>query len=212
LGDSVSITWTEPIIQGSPITGYRIYIQESDGVSYSLELSDCDGSNTVIRDAQTCSVTVLTLQTTPFSLIYGSSIWAKVVAYNVYGDSVISDTGNGAVIYTYADAPLDLAEDESQRSASSITFTWIEGADNSGSTVFDYRVSYDNAVGVYQDLADGIVVTSYTATGLTYGETYTFRVEAQNTFGYSAYSEVVAILCATYPEQPDAPTTTISLD
>lgn len=125
---------------------------------------------------------------------------------------MISGAGNGAVIYTYADAPIDLTEDESQRTASSITFTWSEGADNKGSTVFDYRVSYDNAVGVYVILADGILTTSYTATGLTYGSTYSFRVEAQNTYGYSAYSDVVAILCATSPEQPNVPTTTILLD
>jgi hypothetical protein len=78
--------------------------------------------------------------------------------------------------------------------------------------VFDYRVSFDNAVGVYSVLADSILITTYTATGLTYAQTYKFKVEAQNAYGYSAYSDVVAILCATYPEQPTAPTTTILLD
>lgn len=61
----------------------------------------------------------------------------------------MSDAGNGAVIYTYADSPLDLAEDASKRTASTISFTWEEGAENNGAVVTDYRVSFDNAVGVY---------------------------------------------------------------
>jgi len=124
----------------------------------------------------------------PYSLKYGSSIYVKVVAYNIYGDSVISDAGNGAVIYTYADSPLDLAETVEARTSSTITFTWSEGAENGGSSVIDYQVSYDNVVGPFVVLASNIVDKTYTATGLIYGQTYTFRVKARNEFGYSAYS------------------------
>jgi hypothetical protein len=145
----------------------------------------------------------------PYSLTWGTSVYAQVVAYNVYGDSLTSVAGNGAIIYTYADAPLDLAETVAARTSSSITFTWSEGADNGGSSVIDYRVSYDDAVGTFVELASNIVATTYTATGLTYGLTYTFRVEARNAFGYSAYSDSIAILCATHPEKPATPTTTV---
>jgi hypothetical protein len=41
-----------------------------------------------------------------FTLEWGASIYAKVLAYNVYGDSLISLEGNGAVIVTIPDAPL----------------------------------------------------------------------------------------------------------
>jgi hypothetical protein len=102
--------------------------------------------------AKTCAIDGATLKAAPFSLPWGASVWAKVVAYNVYGDSETSDAGNGAIIFTYADAPLDLTEDISQRTASSITFTWNEGADNGGATVTSYRVSYDNAGSVFADL------------------------------------------------------------
>jgi hypothetical protein len=79
----------------------------------------------------------------PFSLEWGTSIVVKIRAYNFYGDSETSDPGNGAVIITYADAPLDLAEVVASRTPTSITITWNEGFENGGSTVSDYRIWYD---------------------------------------------------------------------
>jgi len=46
-------------------------------------------------------------------LPWGSSIYAKVIAINYYGASVESDAGNGAIILTYPDAPVSVAEDYS---------------------------------------------------------------------------------------------------
>jgi hypothetical protein len=211
LGTTVQIDWVEPYTQGSPVTGYRVYLLESDGVAYSLELNDCDAGEVIISDAKQCTVLVSTLKDAPYSLDWGTSIFAKVVAYNIYGDSEISEAGNGAIIITYADAPLDLIETISARTSSSITFTWSEGLLNGGSTVTDYRVSYENS-GVYEILASNLVLKTYTAVGLNYGETYKFKVEAQNGFGYSDYSVEAAILCATHPEKPDAPITTVIND
>jgi len=57
-------------------------------------------------------------------LNWGSSISAKVIAYNYYGYSNESQIGNGAVILTYPDAPINIVEITSARSASSITFAW----------------------------------------------------------------------------------------
>jgi hypothetical protein len=57
-------------------------------------------------------------------LSWGSSIYAKVIAYNYYGYSNESQLGNGAVILTYPDAPINIGEITSARSASSITFDW----------------------------------------------------------------------------------------
>lgn len=86
---------------------------------------------------------VSTLRDSPFSLSWGSSVYAKIIAQNIYGESIVSDAANGAVIITYADPPKDLAETVSARTASTITFTWNEGDVNGGSSVFDYRLSYD---------------------------------------------------------------------
>lgn len=150
-----------------------------------MELHDCDAGESLIRNALECTVEVLTLRGAPYSLEWADSVYAKVIAYNIYGDSEVSDAGNGAIIITSPYAPLDLAETVSARTASSITFTWSEGLKNGGSAVVDYRISNGNS----EVLASNIVEKTYTATGLTFGVTYDFKVEAQNEFGYSVYSD-----------------------
>jgi hypothetical protein len=105
---TVVITWTEPFNQGSDITGYEIHIQESDGVTFTEELTDC---NRLTSATLTCTVPVITLTTTPYSIAWGESIYAKVAAINIYGISALSHAGNGAQIITYADAPISLVED-----------------------------------------------------------------------------------------------------
>jgi len=76
-------------------------------------------------------------------LTWGSSVYAKVVAYNNYGDSPISAVGNGAILITHPDAPISLSEKYLLRSATSLGLTWTAGASNGGAAIFDYTVSYD---------------------------------------------------------------------
>ena len=52
-----------------------------------------------------------------YTLGWGSSVSAKVVAFNSYGDSLGSAVGNGAVIVTVPDAPILLAESVASRGA-----------------------------------------------------------------------------------------------
>jgi hypothetical protein len=78
--------------------------------------------------------------------------------------------------------------------------------------VIDYRISYDNAGSSYSILASGVAATQYTATGLTFGKIYSFKVEARNGFGYSLYSAPISILCAAAPQTPDTPTTSVVAD
>jgi hypothetical protein len=73
---------------------------------------------------------------------------------------------------TNPDAPINLAENEALRSATSISFSWDEGAANGGAPVLDYRISTDQSTGVWVILDSGITNTYYTATGLTAGNTY----------------------------------------
>lgn len=96
-------------------------------MTFSLELANCDGEKPAILLAAKCTTTVSILRNSPFSLPWGSSVYAKVVAHNNYGDSSDSVPGNGAILMTYPDAPTTLTEEVASRSASSITFTWIDG-------------------------------------------------------------------------------------
>lgn len=55
-----------------------------------------------------CNVLISDLIKAPFHYYWGDSIWARVVAVNVIGESVVSADGNGAIILTKPDAPVNL--------------------------------------------------------------------------------------------------------
>lgn len=52
---------------------------------------------------------------------WGSSITAKVNAYNLYGYSAASAEGNGAVILTYPDTPVNVVEIVADRTPTTIS-------------------------------------------------------------------------------------------
>ena len=96
-------------------------MRQGDGSSYTSELTHCDMTAST---ATTCIIPVTSLRSPPFSLEWGASVYAKVVATNMYGDSLISDEGNGAIITTTPDRPLNLAEDTTLRTKSTLAITW----------------------------------------------------------------------------------------
>lgn len=106
---------------------------------------------------------------TPYSLPWGSNVYAKVTAYNIYGDSLVSEAGYEAIILTIPDAPVNLEETIEARTDNSITFTWSPGSADGGAPVLDYRINYDQASDSYIVLDEEITETSYTATQLTQG-------------------------------------------
>jgi hypothetical protein len=53
---------------------------------------------------------VTILKDSPFNLPWGTNVFAKIVATNKYGDSGSSQAGYGAIITTYPDPPVNLAE------------------------------------------------------------------------------------------------------
>jgi hypothetical protein len=106
-GSNVVVAWDLPDIRGSPIIAYTITVKESDDLTFTTSLVTCDGTLTTIVDTRTCSIPITTLRASPFSLAWGSSIHAIISATNVYGTSVDSIEGNGAVILTVPVAPIN---------------------------------------------------------------------------------------------------------
>ena len=135
MATEVEISWSAPYDQGSQITGYRVLIEQSDGVTYTEEIADCDMKQ---NPSLSCVLPVQTLKASPYSIAWGASVYAKVIAINIFGESFESAEGNGAVIITYPDAPIELQENYSQRTATSITLNWSDGLANGGSSVQDY--------------------------------------------------------------------------
>jgi hypothetical protein len=83
------------------------------------------------------------LRSSPFNLAWGSSIYAKVSAINVYGTSIESSEGNGAIILTIPDAPIELSGNPDVTSGTLVGLTWAEGVSDGGSAVLDYRIWSD---------------------------------------------------------------------
>lgn len=118
------------------------------------------------------------------------------------GYSTFSNSGNGAIIITTPDAPINLAEDYSQRTKSSLGITWEEAPFNGGAVIIDYRVSIAEQGGEFIVLASGLTDATYTATGLAFSTTYEFKVESRNSYSYSDLSEAYALYCAFIAEPP----------
>ncbi len=114
---NIVITWSAPFNQGSAITSYQIWIRHNDNSSYSLDLTNCDGSQQVFLTMTPphCSVPVSVLRSAPFSLPWGSPVFATIIATNKYDNSSVSEPGSGGRIITYPDAPIYLTENLSQR-------------------------------------------------------------------------------------------------
>lgn len=123
-GTEIVINWTAPSDNGAEITSYTITIRQSDGVTFSEDTSNCDGNDATIISTRQCTVPLATLTTGPYSLNVGDQIYIKVVATNVKGDSVASIEGSDSLVITSPDAPLNLVEDTSQRTSSSLGLTW----------------------------------------------------------------------------------------
>ena len=123
-----------------------------------------------------CTIPTATLRAAPFNLPWGSSIYAKVYATNLYGNSLVSNVGNGAIILTKPDAPNTLANVPAKTSASQISIAWIKGVAEGGTPVIDYRLWYDQANGNYIVFQAGVLPQSYITTALTMGNSYKFKV------------------------------------
>jgi hypothetical protein len=138
----LTIDWEAPSGRGSQILGYKIFVRKSD-LTYSTETMNCDGSKTTIISSTRCTIPLNTLTAAPFSLSLGNIVFAKVIAYNYYGDSATSQVGSGAVIVLVPDAPINLINDPTITNSFRIGFSWSEGTSNGGAEVIDFSIAYD---------------------------------------------------------------------
>ena len=180
-GDNVEISWVEPGTGGSPVTFYQITVLQNDGLTYRPDLTNCDGSDATIFANRMCSIPVLYLKASPFYIEWAGSVYAKVVAVNVYGYSNPSEPGNGATLQTNPDAPIQVLEVFDYRTETDLGISWTDGFDG-GTPIIYYEVQYDQGIGSWTTVATNNVGSEYVQTGLTIGEYYSFRVKARNDF------------------------------
>jgi hypothetical protein len=109
------------------------------------------------------------LKDAPFNLPWGTEIFVKVTATNMKGNSRESKPGRGAIITTTPDAPVNLDENFSQRTKTTLGLIWDQGVENGGDVILDYRISSAIVGDQYEILASGVVNQFYTATDLIPG-------------------------------------------
>lgn len=134
------IDWTAPYDGGIEITSYTIEIRTTDAQVFDVDNFDCDGADATILANTQCTVPVATLREAPFSLAWGTGVYARIIATNWHGDSATSLVGNGAVILTYPDEPLNLMNNLEVTWGTTIGLTWDEGDKNGGTPVLDYTI------------------------------------------------------------------------
>ncbi len=81
----------------------------------------------------------------------------------MYGSSIESRAGNGAIITTTPDAPISLTENTSLRTKSTLGLIWSKADFVGGAEIIDYRVSIAQFGGSYSILASNVVSSTYTA-------------------------------------------------
>jgi len=120
------------------VIGYRVYLRKSDGVTFIINFSYCDGSQTSIFEARSCAIPSTSFVSQLYGLQWGEKVYAKIIAYNIYGESVFSPLSNPTTLMYNPDPPVSLTENTSLRSFFDVTFVWQNGAENRGSPIIDY--------------------------------------------------------------------------
>jgi hypothetical protein len=200
-GNQIIVAWEDVTANGSPVTGFKLFILKHGSTDYIEETVDCVGTS--VFDNRICYVNLDTLTAEPFNLILDEEIYVSVVATNVYGDSALSDPVLAGLMQLLPDAPINLVNVDGTTDATTIRFTWSSGVSDGGATVIDYRIYYDQGTDTQVLLASGLTVLDYTTSvTLTPGTLYSFAITATNSVGESMQSEVLQIYTASTPDAP----------
>jgi len=78
--DKVMISWSSPVTNGSPITSYKIFIQQHSSMTFTQEQVECDGTLQTVVDNRLCHVSLATLKAAPYSLVKAESVYVKVIS------------------------------------------------------------------------------------------------------------------------------------
>ncbi|MCU1496786.1 MAG: Serine metalloprotease [Acidimicrobiales bacterium] len=186
-----SVTWTAPATDGgTPVTGYTVtpYI------------------GAAAQTAQVFNSTALTQ--TVSGLANGTTYTFKVAATNVIGTGTQSAASSAVTPATVPGAPGTPTATAGNNSAS---VTWTAPT-NGGSPVTGYTVTpYIGASAQTAQVFNSTALTQ-TATGLTNGTSYTFKVAATNAKGTgiesAASNAVTPVSPNTVPSAPGTPTAT----
>ena len=197
IGGGPSTSWFTT--GGSPILGYNFYIGTTPG---GESASPANGASTPVTAASPTCYTFT-------GLIPGAVYYMKSAAVTAAGVGAMSQEVEGQTHTTVPTAPQTVTATAVDGPTGAMTVSWTAPALNGGRAITAYHVlSCDNAV---PTCTPGSAVsaglnTSYTFTGLTFGDPYLFVVYATNFNGNGASSAAVTATVAN--TVPSAPTIT----
>ena len=184
----VSVSWTDSVSNGSPVTSYQVQAFDSDGNPVTGATCTANTPDT------TCDVST--------NLVAGSNYTFKVTAISAAGSSSASSASTAVAVNAVPSVPLSVTAVAGNASA---TVTWGTPANANGSAITGYAVTaYDannNPAGTCTAVVPG---TTCDVNGLTNGTPYTFKVTATNAIGTSL--ESLASTAVSPSTTPNAPT------
>jgi hypothetical protein len=184
---SIGVQWVAPLNNGgATVWNYNIYSNMGSGTVFSLA-------------GTTAALSFVHINLSPS----GATFLYKVSAINDIGESLLS-TQASIILGTVPAQPS--APVYSSSTLTSITVSYV-APDNGGTSITYYLVSINSGTaGAYVQVGNTTAL-QYTATGLTTGQSYQFRVQAFNAIGASLVSLASqGILSAVVPNAPGTPT------
>jgi len=185
----VTVAWTAPAANGSPITSYTVQAYNETGTAVS------GASCTISAPSTTCDVTT--------NLVAGTAYTFKVTATNAAGTGSASSASSSAAINAAPSAPRNVTATASNGAA---TVSWDAPLDERGSAVTGYTVTAYTSGNIVAGSCTATAPTeTCSVTGLTNGDLYTFKVTATNGIGTSVQSSAsTAVKPSTVPNAPTA--------
>ena len=178
--NSTEVSWTAPFNNGGAITGYTISCDPACP-STASGLATSGATNTRVS-----------------GLTYGQSYTFGVRATNKYGTGAASAASNAVVFATVPGVPTAVV---ATQHGNYTTVSWTAPVNN-GSPITSYVVSWTSPLNSGSAITDG-PAASTRVSGLTYGQSYTFKVAAMNRYGRGLASD--ASNAVTFAAAPGAP-------
>lgn len=174
-GNNVTLVWSAPASNGSTaLTSYLVEYKLSSSSSWTVF------SNNSLSTTATIS-----------GLVAGSLYNFKVSAVNSSGTGVsalASETPAAA-----PSAPGNVNSLAASRGAGSVLLTWLPPTNSGTAAIVNYYIYQKlTSASVWSLLSNSQVSPNFTATGLTPGSSYDFKVQANNGLSLGAGSEVTA--------------------
>jgi hypothetical protein len=188
-----AVTWTAPASNNSPITSYRVVINDTT----------VNNQSTVVTGSTATSYTA-------GSLTNGHAYTFAVAAINAGGAGPTSAASNAVTPYGTPGAPASVTASPHDRSA---TITWTAPTNTNGAPVTGYTVTLTDSTTPSnggQTYTGNASTLSCVLAGLTDGDSYLATVTA-TTAGGSASATSATFIPAGPPAAPAAPTVTAGL-